>query len=133
MNISKIITAGIGLGLIISAGAVSAGELCYDGYCDGLRITYDTSTGTASGVTTGCAAGNVFGTVGTIAAQGAGVTLGYDAAADYVGLVTAVKANRTWVHYVSDGAGGITVLNSGTWTPGPCAANVNAAPSSVIR
>lgn len=115
------------------SGAASAVELCYDGYCDGLSFTYSAGTGlVTTGNQTGCTSGPITGTVGNIFSQGNGATIGYDETATYgvYGLVTVIRPNRTWTHYANDGAG-TSIVNQGTWTPGPCAVGNAAARSSI--
>ena len=104
------------------AGAARAASqnIVYDGYCDGANLTYDIFTGLASGVQTGCAGtinGNMLGTVANVFGQGPSLTMGYDTAASFNGMITVIRADHTWTHYNNTGAG-ITVVNSGTWSPG---------------
>jgi len=59
------------------------------------------------------------GHAGVAQAAGQNFTMGYDSTATFAasGLVTVIRADHTWTHYQNLGAG-ITVLNSGTWSPG---------------
>jgi len=103
--------------------AQAAGQnLMYDGFCDGANLTYDIFTGLASGTQTGCTGtitGPMLGTVAQVFGQGAALTMGYDSTASFAssGFVTVIRADHTWTHYQNTGAG-ISVYNSGTWSPG---------------
>ncbi|MFC1523813.1 hypothetical protein ACFL6N_03375 [Thermodesulfobacteriota bacterium] len=90
-------------------------NVVFDGYCDGVSITYDMSTGYATGASTGCVVGNQAGTVGSIAAQGTGGTLAWDQVADYAGMILILHAQGTWELIMATDA---SYINSGTWTVG---------------
>ncbi len=122
----RTILGGLVLALALFIGQVgsshAAGQnIMYDGFCDGVNLTYDMFTGLASGTQTGCGgsiSGPMMGTVADVFGQGPAVTMGYDSTASYAGsFITVIRADHTWTHYQNTG-GGITVFNSGTWSPG---------------
>lgn len=115
----------IALAAVLSIGLaanVSAFEISYDGFCDGLMLNIDPATGLVDGNQAGCTVGPILGTRGRTLTQGPTVTIGYDASSDFggLGIITVIRADGTWTHYMNDGSG-ISVVNSGTWSMGPAA------------
>ncbi len=116
---------GMILALALMFGQVATSQaanqnIVYDGYCDGASLTYDMFTGLASGSQTGAScgiSGPMLGTVANVFAQGPALTMSYDTTASFSGMVTVIRADHTWTHYQNTGAG-MTVVNSGTWSPG---------------
>ena len=90
-------------------------DAAYVGYCDGVHLVINTGTGLAVGNRTGCVTEAIGGTVARIFGQTTGVTYRSEEAQVYYSVI---RNNRTWTHYYLDGS----VLNSGTWVPGPPAA-----------
>jgi len=123
----RTLLGGLVLAIALFVGHVGTAQaaganIMYDGFCDGVNITYDMFTGLATGVQTGCAGavtGPMLGTVARVFNQGVALTMGYDSTATYAssGFVTVIRADHTWTHYQNSGAG-ITIFNSGTWSPG---------------
>jgi hypothetical protein len=89
----------------------------YDGYCDGMTLTFNTGTGITSG-TYSSACGTcpypdaVGGTVGVVFGQGVTFSLSWDGTSG-IPLWTVIRTNRTFTHYNYDGS----VFLNGTWTP----------------
>ncbi|MBC2696425.1 MAG: hypothetical protein HF982_14345 [Desulfobacteraceae bacterium] len=108
-------------------------DIMYDGYCDGARLTYDLTTGLASGNQTGCCQGYMLGAVADVYSQGPALCMSYCAGADFYAhpLYTVIRIDKTWTHYACDGNGGMFVLNSGTWSYGAADAADGSLPSSL--
>jgi hypothetical protein len=102
-----------------SPATVRTWDISFDGYCDGLNVTFDNATGIAYGSTAATCAScpgtdPVAGTAGHIAGQGQGLTLSYQS---YFGaypmwFYSVIRKDHTWTLYNFDG----TVFNSGTWS-----------------
>lgn len=112
------VTAQAGPGTLqeaLEAGVIV--PIWYNNHCDGLSLVLDTSTGVIQGHQTGCAAGRVMGTLGGApwSPQWLGVTITYDYVADYAGVMTVLRADRTWSHYGYTPEGLLEEFNSGTW------------------
>jgi len=90
----------------------------YDGFCDGFLLT-TLSNGSASGVETGCISGPIAGAKGKF--KGAVVNENH-LNFEHVYLIN--KRDHTWAIYLPDGS----ILQSGTWTPGPAGANTSNLP-----
>ncbi len=99
-------------------------ELSFDGYCDGVTLTWDTITNIGVGVWTSRCASCPYQDVfldkhGRTISYGVlikGFTLASQTnygSAPYFWSGIILGPGRTWTHYNFDG----TVLNSGTWTP----------------
>lgn len=112
-------------------------EIMYDGFCDGVALDVNTSTGMATGeygsICATCPFTNLMaGTVGDIfGPEGLTATLGWDdeGTAGVLNIFTRLNANGTWTHYSWDGS----IFNSGTWSPCPDAGIMvpeNAVPST---
>jgi len=106
-------------------GTSRAGDIKYDTFCDGMHFTLDVTTGLVTANQTGASCptpitGNMLGTLDFIVGQGWGFTMAYDSAARYAGFMTVIRFDKTWTHYQNTG-GVVTVLNSGTWSPGVAA------------
>lgn len=123
----RTLLGGLVLTLALMFGQVGTSQAAgqnikYDGFCDGANLTYDMFSGLASGVRTGCSgatSGPMLGTVANVFSQGPALTMGYDTSeiGGAQGIVTVIRADHTWTHYSNTG-GGISVANSGTWSPG---------------
>ncbi len=108
----------LGLGQVsISSAAPTNIAIKFDGYCDGMAIVYDTSTGYAFGKQTGCASDPFQGVVANVMGQGPAFALAIGVGADAAGLTFVIRANKSWTIVGSDGTKLIKV-NEGTWTPG---------------
>jgi hypothetical protein len=95
-----------------------SGQHCitYDGYCDGICYSVYAG-GSADGYQTGCISGALFGTVGGRALH-ASYACDAQFGCDVEGPIhTIVRNDGTWAHYIITG-GAVSLLNSGTWTPG---------------
>jgi hypothetical protein len=89
----------------------------YDGFCDGMTLTFNTGTGITSGTyASSCCTcpmtEDVGGAVGVVFSQGVAFSLSWNPG---LGIWTVLRTNRTWTHYYYDG----TMMNQGTWTPCP--------------
>lgn len=84
-------------------------DISFDGYCDGMHLTINHSTGIVSGNSIGCVSDPAIGTAGGLSRIGAGLTVmnrGY--------LFVIDDNARNWTLYNSDGS-----LNSnGTYSVG---------------
>lgn len=88
-------------------------DISFDGYCDGLRLTINHSSGIVSGNSTGCISDPAIGTAGGLSKIGAGLTIRNRS------FLFVIDDNaRNWSLYNADGS-----LNStGTYSVGAPAA-----------
>jgi hypothetical protein len=107
-------------------------DIIYDGYCDGLNVTFDTATGLAVGSNAAscrtCYGDDlVAGTAGFINSQGSGLSLTYQTygGSSPMWFYAVVRRDHTWTLYDFSGA----VLNSGTWSHCPSKAPDGAVPA----
>lgn len=114
--------AGRAQGMNRAFGAGTLHELTYDGFCDGLA--FEIVADGVNGDQIGCLSGDAIGVV----ADGS-LVFCYCGGAEFEGLMTVIGFDHTWTHYECTG-GGISLLNSGTWSSGPppaAAAGSNSA------
>lgn len=113
-------------------------EISFDGYCDGMQFNIPSQGLPADprsidGMRTGCASDGLMGQLHRIGGDGAPhgnvVSFFADGA---IWLSAGIFKDRTWVLYATDGTS-IYVLNSGTWSPGPPAANAAGLKSSTSK
>ena len=109
-NIIK--SAGFALAAMVMGFAVSAQagtlNIVYDGFCDGVNVTY-AANGVTFGTETGCVSGPVVGTRGSVRNQGHAITLAENHLPD---TIYVIRADHTWSIYLPDGS----ELQSGTWS-----------------
>jgi hypothetical protein len=84
-------------------------DISFDGYCDGMRLVINHSTGLVSGNATGCRSEPVSGVAGGLSKNGAGV-----AVLSQTFLWTIDDNGKNWVIYSDAGV----VINSGTYSVG---------------
>lgn len=119
----RTLLGGLVLALALFTAQVGTSEAAtnikYDGYCDGVSLTFDVFSGLASGTATGCANGAMMGTVADVFTQGPALTMGFDDVGTYgpIGTIVVIRADRTWTYYRNDG-NGIYAFSNGTWSPG---------------
>jgi hypothetical protein len=96
----------------VNAGPIAANKnvnISFDGYCDGMHLLVNQTTGLVTGEATGCLDQPVFGTVGGLARIGTGVTILSD------GFLYVIDDSPTnWRVYRSDGL----LWNKGTYSTG---------------
>jgi hypothetical protein len=107
MRASLIACAAVLAGSAFSAQA-STLHLLFDGYCDGVDVSFD-AAGVGHGTETGCDSGPVVGTKGSVKGQTKGYTLNVSHVPN---AVYVVRNDHTWSIYLSDGS----TLDEGTWT-----------------
>jgi len=137
----RTLLGGLVLAIALFVGHVGTAQaaganITYDGFCDGASLTYDMFTGLASGHRTGTcltSAGSMAGTVARVFNQGVALTMNFgpdDLGGAYSnGLLAVIRADHTWTYYQNTGAG-ITVFNSGTWSPGVALRPNRSGPST---
>jgi hypothetical protein len=113
----KIFFAATLVALFVVAGTVSGDsrrilvkDILFDGYCDGLHLVIDTSTGVVTGHATGCFADAIVGTFGRIKDLNC-ITYVYET---HPIPLSVIRADRTFTHYEIDGS----IINEGTFSPG---------------
>lgn len=101
-------------------------DLTFVGFCDGLHLVANTTSGVVKGNRTGCRSSAVGGVVGTVVGtkQGVAEILHYTSTFGSEDFTAVIRDDKTWTYYNLDG----TVLNSGTWAVG-VAVN-NGSPST---
>ena len=97
-------------------------DIRFNGFCDGMRLVINQSTGVVSGSVTGCVSGTPIGTVGGNSGKGIGVTV-----MSRTFLYVIDDAPQTWSLYLSNG----TLFQSGTWSLGVPALAAEQEESSV--
>ena len=106
------VAAALAFGLPAQAGVLYPTrtiDIAFDGYCDGMHLTINHSTGLVSGTATGCLSNVLTGVAGGLSKIGAGV------AVMSTGLLFVIDDNgKNWVIYGADGS----VINSGTYSVG---------------
>jgi hypothetical protein len=117
------LVVGLVLAMSVAAGQVAAAapstslDISLDGYCDGLHINTPSiglgTAGTVDGYHTGCVSGGFEGTF----ARGAHITTEYGGLVEPL-LHFVINTDHTWTIYGISGDL-ITLVNSGTWSPGP--------------
>ncbi len=107
-------------------------SIVYDGYCDGVTLSFDASTGIVTGVNTSpCAtcpmSDNMFGTVRSVPGQGVVFTMEYDTwQGNEPTFFTVIwRQGQTYTHYFQDG-----LELSGTWSVCPPGREVPAGAGS---
>lgn len=93
-------------------------NISFPGYCDGMYISANTSSGLAGGMRTGCASEVLAGTVADIYSHGTGVALSWTHSSGTAFHTVVIANPKKWYHYVSDGQGGVVLINTGDWTEG---------------
>jgi hypothetical protein len=84
-------------------------NITFDGYCDGLHLIINQTTGIVRGEQTGCIAEPIVGTVGALSRTGTGVTV---LSAGFLYVID--DTPRNWRVYRSDGL----LWNRGTYSVG---------------
>lgn len=84
-------------------------DISFDGYCDGMHLTINHSSGLVTGNATGCLSDPAFGVAGGLSKNGAGVAV---LSQSY--LWTIDDNGKNWVIYSDSGV----VINSGTYSVG---------------
>lgn len=95
-------------------------DISFDGYCDGMHLTINHSTGLVSGYATGCRSEPVSGVAGGLSKNGAGL-----AVLSQTFLWTIDDNGKNWVIYSDTGV----VINSGTYSVGVAAPEPGQGPS----
>ena len=107
-----LVVAVLAFGSYVEAGPLVPNktvDISLDGFCDGMHLVINETTGLVTGNATGCGSGTLVGTVGSLSKLGAGITV-----MSY-GLLYVIDDNpRKWTNYNSDG----TLLFSGTYSIG---------------
>jgi hypothetical protein len=125
---SWLIASTLVVGLVLFAGVSHAGplmgwtrtvDIAFTGYCDGLHLVINPTTGVVTGNMTGCDSGAVFGIVSSLIStnyKGGGAAVVIRDTQFQTQKV--IRDNGTWTYYGDDGG----VVSSGTWTKGTPAA-----------
>jgi hypothetical protein len=98
---------------VVHAGPVAANKnvnITFDGYCDGMHLLINQTTGLVTGEQTGCLAEPIVGTVGGLARIGTGITI---LSGGFLYVIDDAPTN--WRIYRSDGL----PWNKGTYSAGP--------------
>jgi hypothetical protein len=104
------------LSSVVSAGPLvlnTTVDITLDGYCDGMHLVINQSTGTVSGNSTGCETGPLTGHVGSNSKSGAGVVVLVNGLGGPV-LFRVDDNPRKWSLRNTDGS----IVNSGTYSIG---------------
>jgi hypothetical protein len=107
----------VAMALIAGATAAQAGALVpnktldinFVGFCDGMRLVINQTTGLVTGNSTGCLSDALVGTVGGNAKLGAGITVFANGV-----LYVIDDVPRTFTNYTADAV----LINSGTYALG---------------
>jgi hypothetical protein len=97
-------------------------DIKFDGFCDGMRLVINQSSGEVRGNDTGCVSDPLIGTVGGLSKIGAGISVMSR------GFLYVIDDSPTrWTLYLSDG----TLLQSGTYSLGvPAAFSIQSGPAT---
>lgn len=135
----KLIPLTIGAVFIVASTMADAGllvpnktiDIAFDGFCDGMHLVINHSTGTVTGNRTGCVP--EYPLAGYVGAVSGGVYDGQAAVVGFMegttGFMTIISdVPRKWQHiYLLDGS----AFNSGTWSKGvPAMEMQGVAPAS---
>jgi len=117
-----VVTLVMGFSQVAAAGAPApAFDISFDGRCDGMRLNIPSvglgTPDTVDGQHTGCVLGGLFGTKSTTP-NAVHITTPYGGGASPP-YHFVVNQDRTWTIYQDGGGGVITIVDSGTWSPGP--------------
>ena len=107
MKSSLIACAAVLAGSAFGAQA-STLNIVFDGYCDGIAVTFD-ANGVGSGTETGCDHGTAVGTKGSVKGQGKGYSMALSHRPD---AIYVIRNDHTWSVYLSDGSD----IQDGTWS-----------------
>jgi hypothetical protein len=119
----------LGTTTIADAGALvpnSFVNIAFTGFCDGMRLVINQTTGLVVGSRTGCLSAPLIGTVGANARLGASVTVSTtnNGVGSFLFVIDDVP--QTWSVYAANGV----LLNSGRYSVGFPARQRSAAPST---
>lgn len=113
----KSVQLALGAAALVFGSYVQAGplfpnktvDISFDGYCDGMHLTINHSSGLVTGNATGCLSDPAFGVAGGLSKTGAGV-----AVLSQSFIWTIDDNGKNWVIYSDSGV----VINSGTYSVG---------------
>lgn len=102
-------------------------DLRFVGFCDGMRLTINYSTGDVTGIRTGCSHGPVRGWVGAVSGgnyDGQAVVVGIDSGTGFIYVIGDHPQNFQNKNLASG-----SVVNSGSWAVGAAALDLEGQAS----
>jgi hypothetical protein len=128
MGVKKLVAVAIAavIGSAAFAPGAQAADISFDGYCDGMRMSFKAVPGddpTVQGKSIGCVSSGVIGlakptATGRYSVRGTEFLMSADYNASGLTAHWVINRNHTWAAYGESG-GVIALLNSGTWSDGP--------------